>query len=98
MIQLPFQYQPHQFLCRRAHITKPLSKGNHVESIVLQCLNHHSRIPAVVGNLPDVELLPQLQNKLLDESVMHDISFCRMDEALTLPFVIHHMIPADAQL
>ena len=29
---------------------------------------------------------------------MHDIPFCRMNEALTLPFVIHHMIAAHPQL
>ena len=98
VIQLPFQHDAHQFLGRRAHISKALSKRHHVEAVVLQSLHHHGGIPSVIGDFPNVEPFAQLRDELLNEAVMHHVALGRMNEALAFPFVVHHMIAPDAQL
>ena len=98
VIQLPLQHDAHQFLGGRTHVPEALSEGHHVEAVILQGLHHHGGIPSVIGDFPDVEPFAQLRDELLDEAVMHHVPLGRMDEALTLPFVVHHMIAPDAQL
>ena len=98
MVQLSFQHQAHQFFRRWTHIPKTLTKWHHSKSVILQGLDHHGSIPAVVGDLSDVEPFSQLQDELLDRPIVNDIAFRGMDEPLPFPFVIHHVIPTDTQL
>ena len=98
VVQLPLQHDAHQFLGRRAHVTEALSERHHVETVVFQGLHHHGGVPSVIGDFPDVEPFAQLRDELLNEAIMHHVALGRMDKALALPFVVHHMIAPDAQL
>lgn len=95
--QLVFQHNAHQFFRRGRHILEALSEGNHRESIVLQRLYHHGRIPAVVGDFTDVVAFAQLADKLLDETVMDNVAFGGLDESHPRPLVIWHMVAANSQ-
>ena len=85
MVQLPLQYQPHQLFRRRTHVPEPLAEGNHGEAIILQRLHHHGGVPPVISDFFDVEPLTQLQDELLDKTVMDNVSLCSMQETLPLP-------------
>lgn len=93
-----FQNQLHQFLGRRGHIFETLTEGNHGETHALQVLNHLDGTPTVKCNFPDIELLAQAFNKLFDVTIMNDITLSGLKEALALPDVVRHMIPADAKV
>ena len=93
-----FQDQLHQFLGRRGHIFETLTEGNHGKAHALQVLNHLDGTPTVEGNLPNVELLAQVFNKLFDVTVVNDITLSGLKEALAFPGVVRYMIPADAKV
>ena len=96
MVELALQHDAHELLRGRGHIPEALSEGYHREAVILQRLYHHGGVPPVVGDLPDVELLAQFQDELLDEAIVDDVALSRHDEALFLPFVIHDVITPDA--
>ena len=62
------------------------------ESHLLQVLRHLHGTPAVESDLADVVLRAQVLDELLDESVMNDISFRRIDVPLSLPDVVEHVV------
>ena len=97
MIEPVLQYDAHQFFRRGRHVAEALSEGDHGKTIVLQSLNHHRGVPAVIGDFPDVIALTQLTDEFLNEAVVNDIAFGGLNKSLPLPLVVHHMIPPNAQ-
>ena len=92
------QHQLHQLLGGWRHILKALPEGNHRESHALQILHHLHSAPAVKSNLPNVEPFSQPLDELFNVAVVNHISLCSLEVALPLPYVIRHMVTADAQI
>ena len=95
--EFSLQDNAHQFLGRRTHIFEPLPKRNHGKAIILQVLNHHAGISAVIGNLADIVALIQLADELLDKAVVHHIAVCGHEVPLPLPHIVHNMVTTYAQ-
>ena len=76
MVDLSFHQKLIEFLCWRRHIFIALSEWNDRKSHSLQILYHLGCAPSVKGNFPDMILLPQLLDKLLDKTIMDNIAFC----------------------
>lgn len=85
MDDVPFHQELEQLLRRRRHILEPLAERHHGEAHIFQVLHHLGGVPAVIGDFPYVVRFPQAFDKLLDEAVMDDVPFRRLDEALLLP-------------
>ena len=97
MIEPMLQYDAHQFFRRGRHVPEALSKGDHCKTIVLQSLDHHRGVPAVIGNFADVVALAQFTDEFLNETIVNDIALGRLNKSLPFPLVVHHMIPPNAQ-
>ena len=97
MDDVPFHQELEQLLRRRRHILEPLAERHHGEAHIFQVLHHLGGVPAVIGDFPYVVRFPQAFDKLLDEVVMDDVPFRRLDEALLLPDVVENMVPAAPQ-
>ena len=54
-------------------------------------LNHGSP-PSIEGDLPNVVFLSKFSYELLNESIVHDVAFRGLDEALPLPDVIWNVV------
>ena len=97
MIEPVFQYDAHQFLRRGRHVTKALPERDHRKTVVLQSLHHHRGVPAVIGDFANIVALTQITDEFLNETIVNDIAFGRLNETLPLPLVVHHVIPPNAQ-
>jgi hypothetical protein len=75
----------------------PWPKGNHGEAHVFQILHHLGGVPAVIGDFPDIVGFTQLLDEFLDETVVDDVPFGGLDEALLLPDIVKHMVTPAAQ-
>ena len=97
MIEPVFQYDAHQLFRRRRHVAKTLSERNHRKTVILQSLNHHRGVPAVIGDFANIVALTQITDEFFNETIVNDIALGRLDKSLSLPLVVHHMIPPNAQ-
>ena len=68
------QHQFHQFLGGWGHILEALSERNDREAHALKVLHHLHSAPAVKGNFPNIEAVPQAFDKFLDIAVVNDIA------------------------
>ena len=93
-----FQHQLHQFLGRRGHILKALTKGNHRKAHALKVLHHLHSAPSVKGDLTNIEPFTQLLNEFFNVAVVDHISLGGHQRPLALPQVIGNMVTADTQV
>ena len=93
-----FQYQSHKFFRWRRHGCEALTKRYNRKTHTLQVLRKLRCAPTVISNLPNVEPLSKLLNKLFDITVMHHISLCGLQKSLSLPDIIRNMIPLYPEL
>ena len=78
-------------------LEEALSKWDHGKAVVLQCLHHHCGVPAVIGNFADVIAFAQFADEFFNETIVNNITFGHLNEALSFPLIVHHVIPPNAQ-
>ena len=95
---LLLQHQLHQFLGGRGHILEALSEGDDREAHALKVLHHLHSAPAVESDLPDVELLAEPLDKLLDVAVVDDVALRGLEVPLPLPHIVRDVVTPDAEV
>ena len=63
----------------------------------MHMVEHQIYRTSVESDLTDVEAFAQLEDELLNETVVNDVAFRGFYESLRFPFVIHDMVSADAE-
>ena len=88
MDDVPFHQELEQLLRRRRHILESLAERHHGKAPVFQVLHHLGGVPPVVSDFPYMVCFTQFFDELLDETIMDDVPFRCLDEALLLPDVV----------
>ena len=73
---------------QRGMQTESLAERHHGKAPVCQVLHHLGGVPPVVSDFPYMVCFTQFFDELLDETIMDDVPFRCLDEALLLPDVV----------
>lgn len=94
---VPFHKELVEFLRRWRHILVALAERHDGKAHVLQVLDHLCCVPSVEGNLADVVYFAQVLDELLDEAIVDDVPFRRLDVALSFPHIVKDVVPPAAE-